>query len=550
MQEQPTPSSDLAHRADVHSRSSGVGLVRHHSINLVGVVAVLLFSAGAGILFTHHSEAASQQIVSPLGNYGYCLDDYGSGTTNDNPVDIWQCNGTDAQQWTYNTSTHTITDFGMCLDVNKQGTANGTKVDLYTCNGGDNQRWTTTASNTLVDEQSGTCLDVPNGTATNGNQLQIWTCNGNVQQEWYLVATATPTPTPVPKTPTPTPPTPTPVPSTPKPTPAPTHAPTPAPTPTPGGGGGGGSSGGGGSGGSSSGGSGGASTGGAGGGSGGASASVVPSTPGDFTASISGGNAVVELTWDASTDSNGVVGYQVERSLDQMNWTVLDSNVIATSYEDSTVSYSVHYYYRVEAVDTAGVDSDYATADVTTPDFSATSGTAGGTPTTYTSDDNFASVTMPPGALSESADCSINSASTNQVVPSGHKIILGPYSMVCKDANGNVIASFAQPLTWTFTIKNKLAGVTDPLVYMSDASGKLTNAGKQTYNAKSGTIQIVSSTSNALLVLATTVAGVPWNAIALILLVLGLGLGIFVFILKRQQKLNYNDYLRKKYYNL
>jgi Ricin-type beta-trefoil lectin domain len=118
------------------------------------------------------------------GMSGKCLDDYTGSTANGTIADLWDCNGTAAQNWTPVNGTLQVN--GACLDVIGNGsTANGTLVDIWACNGGANQQWTA-ENGTLVNPQSGKCLDDPGFSTTNGTQLDIWTCNGGVNQNWTL----------------------------------------------------------------------------------------------------------------------------------------------------------------------------------------------------------------------------------------------------------------------------------------------------------------------------------------------------------------------------
>lgn len=118
-------------------------------------------------------------------NQAKCMDDYHSLSTNGNKVDIWSCNGTNAQKWTYNYATnHTVTAFGKCLDDAGFGTANGTKVQLWTCTGNSNQAWSEGAHGALINNYAHKCLEDTN--ATNGTQLQLWTCSGGNNQNWVM----------------------------------------------------------------------------------------------------------------------------------------------------------------------------------------------------------------------------------------------------------------------------------------------------------------------------------------------------------------------------
>jgi len=119
---------------------------------------------------------------------GKCADVYHSGTANGTAVDLWSCNGSDAQKWTV-TGDGTLKAFGKCLDVTKSGTANGTLVELWTCNNTSAQQWQfIAATGALMNSESGRCLDVPKSNTTNGTQLQIFNCNGSSAQRWTLPA--------------------------------------------------------------------------------------------------------------------------------------------------------------------------------------------------------------------------------------------------------------------------------------------------------------------------------------------------------------------------
>jgi hypothetical protein len=167
---------------------------------------------------------------------GKCLDVEGGGYGNGTRIDEYDCNGTGAQQWVYNSTEGIITNpaSGRCLDTgwgttdgspieiadcnpqltgNQQwrlqtdGTilntysnkclniwggnpANGTPIELYECTATSNELWSHGA--TLVDHLSGKCLDVQQANYTNGNPIDEYTCNGTGAQQWvYDVPTGT-----------------------------------------------------------------------------------------------------------------------------------------------------------------------------------------------------------------------------------------------------------------------------------------------------------------------------------------------------------------------
>lgn len=120
---------------------------------------------------------------------GKCIDVQNGDTANGTHVQLYGCNGTDAQRWTYAPDAGgAVRALGGCLDVSGGGTANGAKVQLWQCNGSGAQRWVTGPNSSLINPQSGRCLDDPGRSTTDGTQLQIYDCNGTVAQEWTPTA--------------------------------------------------------------------------------------------------------------------------------------------------------------------------------------------------------------------------------------------------------------------------------------------------------------------------------------------------------------------------
>ncbi len=117
---------------------------------------------------------------------GLCLDVRSSGTANGTPVQVYTCNGTGAQQWTYVEAGSTLHALNKCLDISGGGTANGTKVQLWDCNNTGSQVFIHQSNNSYYNPQSNRCLDDPNGSSTPGTQVQIWDCNGSGAQQWTL----------------------------------------------------------------------------------------------------------------------------------------------------------------------------------------------------------------------------------------------------------------------------------------------------------------------------------------------------------------------------
>jgi len=126
-------------------------------------------------------------VTGPIVGYGgLCVDDRSASTANFNPVQVYTCNGSAAQQWTVVGAGSTLHVLGKCLDISGGGTANGTAVDLYDCNGTAAQVFIPQSNGSLYNPQSGKCLDDTGWSTTPGTQLEIWDCTGNANQQWSL----------------------------------------------------------------------------------------------------------------------------------------------------------------------------------------------------------------------------------------------------------------------------------------------------------------------------------------------------------------------------
>jgi hypothetical protein len=116
---------------------------------------------------------------------GKCVDVAGASSANGTAVQLYDCNGSNAQQWTVG-SDGTLKALGKCLDVTSAGTADGTPAQLWDCNGSGAQKWTANGSRNLVNAGSGKCLDATGNSSANGTRLQIWTCGSGTNQKWTL----------------------------------------------------------------------------------------------------------------------------------------------------------------------------------------------------------------------------------------------------------------------------------------------------------------------------------------------------------------------------
>jgi hypothetical protein len=114
---------------------------------------------------------------------GRCIDVPGANPADGVRLQVYDCNGTAAQQWTL-ASDGTVRALGKCMDAAAAGTANGTAVQLYACNGTNAQKFSLSAAGDLVNAGSGRCVDVAGRGTANGSQLQLWDCTGGSNQKW------------------------------------------------------------------------------------------------------------------------------------------------------------------------------------------------------------------------------------------------------------------------------------------------------------------------------------------------------------------------------
>jgi hypothetical protein len=139
----------------------------------------------AGIVLTPFSGGSNPQptgnrIISNMNNK--CVDVPSSNFTDGVQLQMWNCNGTGAQNWTF--SGDTISAGGKCMDVAAGSTANDAKIQLWTCNGTGAQRFTLNAAGDIVNLQSGKCLDIQSFNTNDGAKLIQWTCTGSSNQKW------------------------------------------------------------------------------------------------------------------------------------------------------------------------------------------------------------------------------------------------------------------------------------------------------------------------------------------------------------------------------
>ncbi|WP_051836386.1 Ig domain-containing protein [Streptomyces sp. NRRL WC-3742] len=139
---------------------------------------------------TYTINSATSPVTGPITSglsAAKCVDANAGSSINGTAIDLYDCNGTAAQNWTV-AGDGSLRALGKCMDVTAGATGNGAKVELYECNGTGAQVWQPQPGGALLNPQSGRCLDVPGANTANGLQLQIYDCNNTPAQKWTLPA--------------------------------------------------------------------------------------------------------------------------------------------------------------------------------------------------------------------------------------------------------------------------------------------------------------------------------------------------------------------------
>ncbi len=274
---------------------------------------------------------------------------------------------------------------------------------------------------------------------------------------------------------------------------------------------------------------------------------TIAASPIDFQALANADNAYISLLWSVPAGATDL-RYTIERSTDKTRWDVIKSDLTEPRYQDDSAAYGTHYYYRVRSATAQGDVSGYVLADAKTPDF--ISNTSESESSIFTSDDQLASLLVPAGAIVGSANCSI-ARDDQKIDGSGRVVVLGLYRMLCKNSSGTIITDVLHPVVWTLRTKDAIKNYSDPVMVSVKTGGEVTELTDAHYDKSSGIMEASVAGATSVAVLAKPASN-PISlgvAVAGVLILIGGGIG-FVLLLRRGQRLNYDEYLRTKYYNL
>jgi hypothetical protein len=159
-------------------------------------------SATAASTVNTASFPAQNQAIKSVADRNQCIDNPESLATSQYPLQTYKCNGTAAQQWTYN-GTLVNTGNNLCLDIQNGGTSDGTLVGTATCDASKSSQQWIYANQTLTSPAApGKCLSAggppsaarsglpphmaPSPMVVNGTKLQMLACNSYASQKWTL----------------------------------------------------------------------------------------------------------------------------------------------------------------------------------------------------------------------------------------------------------------------------------------------------------------------------------------------------------------------------
>ncbi|WP_326557120.1 ricin-type beta-trefoil lectin domain protein [Micromonospora sp. NBC_01796] len=141
---------------------------------ILGVYGLSLTTSGGG-------GGSTSALVSNWNNR--CIDVPNSNFSDGVLLQMWGCNSTNAQRWTF-VNGMLQTSNNKCMDVAWGSTANGAAIQIVTCSGNPAQQFVLSAAGDLVNPQANRCIDIKDWNSGDGAQLQLWDCAGTANQKW------------------------------------------------------------------------------------------------------------------------------------------------------------------------------------------------------------------------------------------------------------------------------------------------------------------------------------------------------------------------------
>lgn len=136
--------------------------------------------AAYGLTLKTTGGGDAKEIVSNFN--GKCIDVPSSNFADGVKLQMWDCNSTGAQKWTFTGGT--VQAGGKCMDVAWGSTADGAAIQLANCSGHPAQQFVMSAAGDLVSVLANKCVDIKDWSSASGARLQTWTCAGTANQKW------------------------------------------------------------------------------------------------------------------------------------------------------------------------------------------------------------------------------------------------------------------------------------------------------------------------------------------------------------------------------
>lgn len=140
---------------------------------ILGVYGLSLTTSGGG--------GSTSSVVSNWNNK--CIDVPNSNFSDGVRLQMYGCNNTGAQKWTFVNGT-LQTSNNKCMDVAWGSTANGAAIQIVGCSGNPAQQFVLSAAGDLVNPQGNKCVDIKDWNGNDGALLQLWDCAGTANQKW------------------------------------------------------------------------------------------------------------------------------------------------------------------------------------------------------------------------------------------------------------------------------------------------------------------------------------------------------------------------------
>jgi streptogrisin C len=141
----------------------------------------ILQTYGLSLTTSGGGSGGTSSVLSNWNNK--CVDVPNSNFSDGVALQMYGCNNTGAQKWTFTGGT-LQTSGNKCMDVAWGSTANGAVIQIVGCSGNPAQQFVLSAAGDLVNPQANKCVDIKDWNGNDGAALQLWDCAGTANQKW------------------------------------------------------------------------------------------------------------------------------------------------------------------------------------------------------------------------------------------------------------------------------------------------------------------------------------------------------------------------------